>query len=483
MSMSTSPRSAEATGYYARILDSLAQPASQAYTPQFRIEREARGWRLFDGTHAIGFVFYRSSFAFDLWSFSPFAPDIMANVDEPGAVYDLHTVHNTFINLPCSSEEKDFPGDGNVFDNADVAWVTDSGSELHLRITAGLSQGQRVQWDFHVTYDASWGQYRYFLAAEAWKLKPNGFEPINMMLAGALTETAEARRWSHSVWEDPNGQLKRLVHSNALFSATDYGDSSGRWRSKNAPRNGAWIAYAADPTFNPAMLVHETNVPIYTATCSQLFDEHLIWQQAGLDELDEGFFHFIMRTELVNIPAGLAQELLDNAADPPVPSQWRTNLVALPFHMETVNSFEEAVDVWQPEDCPVFCISPDVWATDAAHTGTRSLKLTGESYHTWQVLFPGGVVFRVALHTRYRLSGWIKTTGVERFARLELAGYEYTFNNIIDSAATAKVNGDSDWIYVEVELDSGDEAYLMPRLALYGLGTAWFDDLKLEKVR
>jgi len=32
-----------------------------------------------------------------------------------------------------------------------------------------------------------------------------------------------------------------------------------------------------------------------------------------------------------------------------------------------------------------------------------------------------------------------------------------------------------------VELDSGDEAYLMPKLVLYGPGVAWFDDVELTE--
>ena len=43
--------------------------------------------------------------------------------------------------------------------------------------------------------------------------------------------------------------------------------------------------------------------------------------------------------------------------------------------------------------------------------------------------------------------------------------------------------GSGGWTRVEAELDSGDEAYVMPRFVLYGNGTAWFDDVMLEKIR
>ncbi len=100
-----------------------------------------------------------------------------------------------------------------------------------------------------------------------------------MMLAGALADRAQARRWSHSIWSDARGALERLVHSNALFIATDFIDPA--WRTRNAPLQEAWVGYAAHAEFNPAMLVHEANVPLQFSTCSQLFDEHLLWKSAG----------------------------------------------------------------------------------------------------------------------------------------------------------------------------------------------------------
>jgi hypothetical protein len=71
---------------------------------------------------------------------------------------------------------------------------------------------------------------------------------------------------------------------------------------------------------------------------------------------------------------------------------------------------------------------------------------------------------------------------VERFARLEVFTYEYTYENMIDMAQSPKVSGTRDWTHVSVVLDTGESAYVMPQLVLYDIGTAWFDDLKLEKL-
>lgn len=166
-----------------------------------------------------------------------------------------------------------------------IQWVADKGAELDAAIAGEFEKGQRIAYRFGVKYDPSWARYRYFLDADAWKLKYDGFEPINLMTAGTLASRPERRRWTHSLWEDPNGNLKRFVHSNALFACTDFAsEGNGEWRSKNAPFQGAWIAQAAHKEFNLAVLIHETSVPVFFATCSQLFHEHLIWQRAGLDE-------------------------------------------------------------------------------------------------------------------------------------------------------------------------------------------------------
>jgi hypothetical protein len=116
-------------------------------------------------------------------------------------------------------------------------------------------------------------------------------------------------------------------------------------------------------------------------------------------------------------------------------------------------------------------------------------------------VFPSGAVCNVKPHRRYRLTGWIRTRGVDRYARLDLFsceyGYtrgvdryarldlfscEYGYANLVDLAQSPMVSGTSRWTRVEAELDSGDEAYLMPRFVLYGSGTSWFDDVALEEV-
>ncbi len=472
--------------YLESILKSFGKTKKRPCTPSFCVKAEGRNWRIFDGETDIALFL---PWALDIWKFSPFEPAEIANPEPPGKVVDLHTMHNTCLNFGAHGWPKAWT-DAGVPERKTWKWLKTKGAELQALVSADAPEGETGRWLLRLWYDPAWARYRFTCDIRVRKLDPEGMEPFNMMTAGALEACAEKRRWTHSLWENPDGELRRVVHSNALFQCTDYAgfrDGGGPWRHRNAPYNGAWIAYAAHPSFNPAVLVHSTNVPIRFATCSQLFDEHVIWNTAGQDNLgDDGYFHFHMLVEFVNMMPDMAADFLRRAKDPARPKKWHHVSAALPFRMGAVNSFEKEVDPWEPEDCPILCLPEDqetkgiAWAR-TGRTGGRSILLTGGSETGRRELFPTGAVCRVKLHTRYRLSGWIKTEKVERFARLELGAIEYGFANVIDAAFSQAVGGSEGWTKVTAELDSGDEAYLMPKLVLYGTGRAWFDDVCLEE--
>ncbi len=473
--------------YLQEILADFELPQPRDYTPAFRVCAEDGAWLVHDGERPIA-RFY--PLHVDIWAFSPFEPDIKFNVEPAGKVVDLHTLHNTTINLGAHGWPANWARSvSNIEAALEWRWEMEEGDALAADIRFKGPEGEWGHWRWHLRYDAVWGRYRLTCEIHARKMDPAGFEPFNMMTAGALGCRAEDRRWSHSLWESMDNQLRRIVHSNVLFSCTDYGgfrDGGGPWRRRYSAYPRGWIGYAAHDVFNPVTLVHHTNTPIYFATCSQLFDEHLVWSNGGQDILEEdGYFHFRMDVEVVNLRAALARELLAQATDPVKPARWHQQATALAFHMDVVNDFEEPVDPWVAEDCPFFMVGPTdariAWGDDQSHSGTHAIRMTAEKPHERVELFPVGAVCRVDLHTRYRFSAWVKTEAAFRFARLELDGIEYTFHNKIMSATSAPLSGTSEWTKLEVELDSGDQPYLLPRLVLYGAGRAWFDDAMLEK--
>jgi hypothetical protein len=473
--------------YFDQMLASFKRSRPKPYTPRFHIRREGKDWRIFDGDRAIALFMPH---LLDIWSFSPFEPDEMANVDPPGKVVDLHTMHNTVINFGAGDWPAHWLTQGKIDDLLKWTWLKKRGPELVVRISVDVADGESARWLLRIRYDAAWGRYRYTWDIDVRKFDSDFMEAFNLMTAGALADRPEKLRWTHSIWENADGELRRIVHSVALLGATDYAsgptnDPGGPWRYRNVSYPRAWIGYAAHKSFNPVVLIHQTNAPLTVGICSALFDEHICWTTAGQDNLDEnGYFHFQMKVELVNLGPALAKKFLAAAKDPVKPKPWRHKLVALPFYLDRVNTFEKEIDVWKATDCaPLFMRTAHgiTWDKIVGHTGTHSIRLDATEMTQRRELFPDAVCC-VLPHRRYRLTGWIRTRGVESFARIELAAIQYSQHNIVDYGRSIHISGDRKWTRVVAELDTAEEAYVIPRLVLYGPGTAWFDDLNLELV-
>jgi len=111
-----------------------------------------------------------------------------------------------------------------------------------------------------------------------------------------------------------------------------------------------------------------------------------------------------------------------------------------------------------------------------AHTGSRSARISsregGDASWTTIVL--------VKPYARYRLTGWIKTEGVDAGtgmgALLNLHG--------LGRLRTTAVTGTQDWTRVELEFDTGTNDSIQVNCLLGGWGrsrgTAWYDDIGLE---
>ncbi len=473
---------------YQRIMDSFRKKTPAGHRPEFRIRKDRLGWMIADGGKDIA-VFM--PMALDIWSFSPFEPDEKANENPPLKVVDLHTVHNTFINFGMQGWPRHWH---KAYPDLEKAikwkWKKSGGAELEAEVRFDGPEGEFGVWNIRLIYDPQWARYRYLVEVHARKMDNDGMEGFNLMTAGALASCEKKRRWTHSIWENADGKLRRIVHSNALFMATDYGgyrNGGGPWRGRHLSYPQGWVGYAAHKSFNPAIMVHRTNIPIWIATCSQLFDEHICWNAAGQDNLGkDGYFHYEMSLEIVNLDAKLAKRFLGSAEDPVKPTKWHNSSVTLPFHPGVLNSFEKAVDPWAPEDCPIIEIPKDsrniFWDSGCAHSGKRSIKLVGDVANRKVKLFPCGAVFDVEPYSFYRFSCWVRTKKVERFARLELFSFEYGYTNIIDIAQSEQISGTKGWTLLQVELNTEEESYVMPQFVLHGLGTAWFDDARLEKV-
>ncbi len=116
------------------------------------------------------------------------------------------------------------------------------------------------------------------------------------------------------------------------------------------------------------------------------------------------------------------------------------------------------------------------WDTNAV-SGKRSVKISSDTlvdaqWHQKLVVKP---------YSRYRLSGWVKTAGVEPGTGGGAMVCADTFHGIISSRPLTGTHGWTN-ITVEFETEYSDAIEILCVLGLQGqsLGTAWFDDIALE---
>jgi len=173
-------------------------------------------------------------YALDIFKFSPFEDAVVANHPDPECpVSDMHTLKNSCISFPYFYSKDLIDGVENPHHNVKMEWVSDSGEKVHARIAGEFPEDQRFVYEITIDYDELRNQYRFQFKMDFWKLAPTGFEPLNFLMAGALRGRKELNRWSHSIYEDRFNKLRKIVHSNALFCATDYGEPP-YWRQKSA---------------------------------------------------------------------------------------------------------------------------------------------------------------------------------------------------------------------------------------------------------
>ena len=140
------------------------------------------------------------------------------------------------------------------------------------------------------------------------------------------------------------------------------------------------------------------------------------------------------------------------------------------FEARTGDGLPEA---WEPHS---WGGRAEFFSAEFGRTGGRSLGIRAREGADagWGAIVP------VRMHSRYRLSGWILTEGVEansgRGALLNL--------HDLQPHATAAVTGTTDWTRVELEFETGGHETVQVNCLFGGWGqsrgTAWFDDLALE---
>ena len=118
--------------------------------------------------------------------------------------------------------------------------------------------------------------------------------------------------------------------------------------------------------------------------------------------------------------------------------------------------------------------------TNQAKDGSRSLML--------EAVKPDDIrcsqTVEVKPNTRYRLTGWVKTSSVKV---VQKDGQEGAILSVFDVGNSSSLIGNHDWTELNFEFATGPrkQIELGPRLGYFGstcIGTAWFDDIRLFEI-
>ncbi len=121
--------------------------------------------------------------------------------------------------------------------------------------------------------------------------------------------------------------------------------------------------------------------------------------------------------------------------------------------------------------------SAELAVDSVARTGERSVRISSKDGGDagWTVIVP------IRPYSKYRLSGWIKTDGLEQGTS---RGALFNLHQLGRQQATQAVTGTRDWTEVTLEFDSEANDAIQINCLFGGWGrargTAWYDDVKLE---
>ena len=440
------------------------------HTPAFRLEpfdaaqypKEAQGkqwWYICDGDERIGLITTWLNHV-ELFRFSP-------NVDK-GAKYPVPEVYH-WANLIGARLYLQMGYHTQIPPSTSfhLTFTKDRGESLEFRTEQTHQGGYSGTNECRLAWDDRLGYVLNCIGHFAMP-KPQVIE-FNNLLAGGVSESRDDhKRWQKTM----RGRLLdgriSFVHHNPV----------------NIPKDdvqaGGFVGFVTEEAMNPFVEVLEANGPVYFATCSQWYDQHIRMKAPQTKEAD-GQYHVRARYRMLSLPGAVARELEAMAVDRG-PGGGESKLAG--FLQNKVNDFETGVPYGKVYNGPIW---QHINASQGpAHSGTKSIAVGSRGAGKVNFASPigGGPPLYVESNKRYRLAAWVKTRGLEDGgAWLQADDVFYSWDDIQATRQTEKLTGERDWTRLEVEFTpSPRDPLLRIKLCVEGTGTAWFDDLELMEV-
>jgi hypothetical protein len=372
------------------------------------------------------------------------------------------------------------------------------GDEVVFAVEEQWQDGSRGLHRGRLRYDVAWGRYVVECDAALKARQVIGAQEFTNLLPAGLSDSRPGReKYQHLLWLDGESTLRRRGKNPLWANAAGSADVTGR----RCIPDGGFLAWGVEAQMNPVIEIVRADPPVGAMTCDNLLDEHLMLAAPDARHCPDGWFHLNVQYRLFSLPQALAGVLCDEAQPletgpflawkfqyAPTQGPIGADLTCIelpgqPFYR--VADFNTPVSWDEPYSGQLWTASCDPRADlyydrETGHTGHCSLRLRADGGQ--KRFYPcTGPTVHTEEGRRYRISGFIKTRGVVR-AWLEAAEVLFRPERPVARHATAAVEADEDWTYVETcyTARGADAPFAALFIAAEGDGFAWFDEIAFE---
>ena len=441
------------------------------HTPAFRMEPfepaqhfpEARGkqwWYICDGDERIGLITTWLHHV-ELFRFSPYV-DRGARYEIP-EIYHWANLIGTRIQLRMHGSHTSIP----PLSSFRLNFVKERGESIEFKTEQVHEGDYRGTIEYRLVWDERLG---YVLHGTSHYVMPEPKEiEFNNLFAGRVCESREERK----LWQKTmrgrllDGRISFVHHNPVNIPVDDV-------------QAGGFVGFVTEEETNPFVEMMETSAPVFFATCSEWYDQHIVMKAPEKKEAD-GLYHLRARYRLLSVPGAVARDLEAVAVDRDG-ATGESRFAG--FLQNKVNDFETFVPHGEVYNGPIW---QHINASEGpAHSGKRSIAVGGPGPGSVKCASPigGGPPIYGESSKRYRLAAWVKTQGLEDGgAWLQVDDVFFNWEHVQETRRTKKLTGDRDWTRLEVDFTpSPRDPFLLIKLCVEGTGRAWFDDLELVEV-
>jgi len=340
----------------------FAELPMMTHTPDFRLEpfepvqhrEEAKGkqwWYICDGDGRVGLITTWLNHV-ELFRFSP-------DVDK-GAKYEIPEIYHwaNLIGARLPLHMVAYHAQVPRMTSSKLIFTRELGDCLEFK-TEQIHEGDyRGTTEYRLVWDQRLG-YALYCTSHFVMSEPKEIEFSNLLAGGVAESRDDHKRWQKTVrGRLPDGRISFVYHNPANIPVDEV-------------QSGGFVGFATEDEMNPLVEMIDTSGPVFFATCSEWYDQHIVMKAPRAKEGDR-LYHLRARYRLLSVPGPVARELEAVAVDR-YKAAGDSHLTG--FLQNAVNDFETAVPHGRMYNGPIW---QHIGASEGpAHSGKRSIAVGG----------------------------------------------------------------------------------------------------------